>query len=170
MARGLTVRLVNCVMLVSLVENRCRFHNIAETGVCREDDESHHRASESAVWAKTLLLSLGGGSGGVLTNVLIELVLLYRAEMFEGDLALRGPGWKYIRSGQGNEELYDLVADPRERTNRCAQQPADCDRYRARLAERVAEHRARADLLATPEPAMIDDATLQELKALGYAD
>ena len=111
--------------------------------------------------------SLRPGAGG---DEAPERAYLGEASLRKGDLALRGPGWKYIRSGQGNEELYDLVADPRERTNRCAQQPADCERHRARLAERVAEHRARAKLLAKPEPAMIDDATLQELKALGYAD
>jgi len=92
------------------------------------------------------------------------------ASFRKGDLALRGPGWKYIRSAQGSEELYDLVADPIERTNRCAQQPVDCDRHRLRLAERIAEHRARAESLAKPEPASIDDATLQDLKALGYVD
>ena len=92
------------------------------------------------------------------------------ASFRNGDLALLGPGWKYIRSGGGSEELYDLVADPDESTNRCAEQRADCERHRARLAERVAEHRVRAESLAAPEAATIDDATLQDLKALGYVE
>ena len=83
---------------------------------------------------------------------------------------MRGRGWKYIRSGEGGEELYDLVADPGERTNRCAEQPDDCEGHRARLAERVAEHRTRADSLAEPEAAKIDDAILEDLRELGYVD
>jgi arylsulfatase A-like enzyme len=92
------------------------------------------------------------------------------ASFRKGDLALRGRGWKYIRSSEGGEELYDLVADPGERTNRCKEQPGDCERHRARLAERVAEHRTRADSLAGPEAAKIDDATLEDLKELGYVE
>jgi arylsulfatase A-like enzyme len=92
------------------------------------------------------------------------------ASFRKGDLALRGPGWKYIRSGGGQEELYDLVADPSEATNLCAQQSSDCAQHRSRLAERVAENRSRADLLAEPEPARIDATTLQQLEALGYVD
>jgi len=94
---------------------------------------------------------------------------LAEASLRPGDRALRGSGWKYIRSGQGREELYDLAADPGERSNRCAQ-PGACASQRAELAERVAGNRARAELLAPPERATLDEATRQQLEALGYAD
>lgn len=104
------------------------------------------------------------GSGATGSSYLAE------ASFRKGDLALRGAGWKYIRSGDGGEELYDLVADPGERENLCPARRADCERHRVELDARVAAQRERAKVLAAPEPAKIDDATREDLEALGYVE
>jgi arylsulfatase A-like enzyme len=89
---------------------------------------------------------------------------------FESDhLALHSTRWKYVWRSDGRDELYDLAADPRERVNVCAIHKA-CSEHRERLLARIAEQRELAGGLAAPEAAEIDDATLEELKALGYLE
>jgi arylsulfatase A-like enzyme len=84
--------------------------------------------------------------------------------------AVRMNGHKYVRDGDGDEELYDLAADPDERTNLCARDAAPCAPYRAQLAEWEAQTRLAAkDLeLPTPSEAVVDEDTREKLRALGY--
>ena len=86
--------------------------------------------------------------------------------------ALRTLRWKYVFDGGGTEELYDLAADPRERTNLCAHDPAPCVPFRAQAATWESTlTAARAHLGPTaPAAATIDGATRDRLRALGYAD
>ena len=75
---------INLVAMVSFIENRCRYHNEWSA----ERDGAHqgayiYRGSAAAAWAKVLLMSSTMG-GGVATNVLLELVLLRRAQMMRG--------------------------------------------------------------------------------------
>lgn len=76
--------------------------------------------------------------------------------------ALVGPEHKWIEADEGTDELYDLVADPREAHNL-----ADPDLRRAVSAELAAR---RAALRTAPSTAEheVDEETLRQLRALGY--
>ena len=50
--------------------------------------------------------------------------------------------WKLIVNYGGTDELYDLQADPLERTNRFSSEPVQADRMRARLDEHMAGREA----------------------------
>ena len=99
------------------------------------------------------------------------------ASQVAGLRALRTNRWKYVhRAGPDGtlrgEELYDLVSDPGEQTNRCAAAPDSCAPFRERLIARDAELDALAEELAlpTPEPAELDAETRDRLRELGYAE
>jgi arylsulfatase A-like enzyme len=67
------------------------------------------------------------------------------------------------------EELYDLEADPGERHDLAAREPALAARYRERLFARLAELRgaSRGEALA---PAPLTPELAEQLRALGYLD
>jgi choline-sulfatase len=79
-------------------------------------------------------------------------------------VALRTERWKYIHRDGGPDELYDLAADPGERTNLLAAEdpPGVAEELRQR-ALAVAASRPAAG-----ERVELDAATIEELKALGY--
>jgi arylsulfatase A-like enzyme len=91
-----------------------------------------------------------------------------RGQRFSTDIelhAIRGDGsLKYLRSGDGTEELYDLAADPRELHNLASERPAKREQLSGRLDE------LRGVLSAGPPPAeqRIDAETREALEALGY--
>jgi arylsulfatase len=91
------------------------------------------------------------------------------ASQIPGLAALRTPDHKYVAGAQG-EELYDLRADPGERRNLCAADPAPCGSFRERLAARQAESSAFLARTGLPPPpaAVVDTETRQRLRALGY--
>lgn len=72
---------INFIAMVGFIENRCRYHNewLAE----RDGSAYIYRGSAAAAWAKILLM-WSTMAGGVATNVLLELVLLRRAQMMRG--------------------------------------------------------------------------------------
>lgn len=78
-------------------------------------------------------------------------------------LALRNGRWKYLATTEGEEELYDLAADPAETRNVAGDHRNVVGRLRARLRERVAELP-----LTVLEPGTLDAELRQELEALGY--
>jgi arylsulfatase A-like enzyme len=79
--------------------------------------------------------------------------------------ALRGDSpLKYLRSGEGIEELYDLDADPRELHNLAAERPEATALIRDQLERMIA---IRSSGRAVVEQA-IDDETREALRALGY--
>ena len=66
-------------------------------------------------------------------------------------LGVRDGNWKYMFDlREGDEELYDLVADPSERHNLAAAQPERCARLRQRLAAWTDANRRHYDTLRTP--------------------
>lgn len=104
-----------------------------------------------------------------------ESAYVGEASFHRGDLALRGPGWKYIQGAAApgqppRQELYDLVTDPGEKRNRCPDEPTLCRSREEQLRARMASLRARAEALAAPEPATLDGDTRESLRALGYLD
>jgi hypothetical protein len=70
------------------------------------------------------------------------------------------------------EELYDLAADPGERTNLCTSAPARCVPFREQAAAwETTLETARARLgPKNPASATIDAQTRDRLRALGYAE
>jgi len=79
--------------------------------------------------------------------------------------ALRGDGrFKYLRSGDGVEELYDLVADHGERNNLAPAREGEVARLQAMLDARLA-HVSPGVPIAAP---VIDPTLQRRLKALGY--
>ena len=62
-------------------------------------------------------------------------------------LMVREGDWKYVFLANGGRELlFDLAADPQERTNRSGDHPAVVDRLRADAANRLAERNITAAL------------------------
>jgi arylsulfatase A-like enzyme len=73
--------------------------------------------------------------------------------------------WKYIHRSHGDDELYDLSADPFETRNLVAREAARAAEMQARLLERV-----RQLVVATgPDAEAVDSETIERLRALGYA-
>jgi arylsulfatase A-like enzyme/Flp pilus assembly protein TadD len=84
--------------------------------------------------------------------------------------ALRAGGWKYVAAPE--EELYELAADPREKTNLAASRPKVVAELRARLeqaAKRVSE-RAESSGAGSggAEAARLDGEMRRQLESLGY--
>jgi arylsulfatase A-like enzyme len=82
--------------------------------------------------------------------------------LWEGDL-------KYMQHSGGDDRLYDLAGDRRERVNRVDDRPDDARRLRERLAAEIAA------LPAPPRPSgeapvQVDAATRRALERLGYLD
>jgi len=79
--------------------------------------------------------------------------------------------WKYrLRKPTGVEELYRVDRDPRERSDLAVVEPAVLADLRERWTDFSGRLRARATVIASegePTP-MIDEATREQLEALGY--
>jgi arylsulfatase A-like enzyme len=80
--------------------------------------------------------------------------------VLRGDEAL-----KYLRAGDGAEELYDLAADPGERHNLARDHPEECRRLAARLDAALAKLGSDAD---AGERTQADPRTEELLDELGY--
>jgi arylsulfatase A-like enzyme len=79
--------------------------------------------------------------------------------------AVRGDSsLKYIRSGEGVEELYDLSVDPWERHSLVAERPADVERLRDLMLDLIAKRSAPGEVA---EPTL-DPQTEEALRELGY--
>lgn len=90
-------------------------------------------------------------------------------------LAQVTPEWKFIRSSDGQHELYDRVADPEEQHNLASSQPEVTARLLARAeAWRAANTRKQSRRLGSDERAMKKragaDVPLEALEALGYIE
>ena len=84
-----------------------------------------------------------------------------------GRYAVRGERYKYLSSELPRyERLYDVEADPDERTDLAAAHPDELARHRALLVDYLES--APADRPQTASE--IEDATLERLRALGYLD
>jgi len=79
-------------------------------------------------------------------------------------LTLRTTEWKYIHFGDAPDEVYDLVADPRETVNLASGLPKKTQSFRERALALVAlrpRHRRAVE---------VDAETARALRALGYLD
>ena len=75
---------------------------------------------------------------------------------------LRRGRWKYIHKVE--PELYDIEADPGERTNLAERHPEILKAMRGELAQLIESNRVRAK-----EAIPVDEETKRQLEALGYA-
>lgn len=80
-------------------------------------------------------------------------------------LAGQDARYKYILNSGGEDELYDLIADPHEQHNLLDERPEAAKRLREWLSQKyealAGDHRAEGD-------GTIDESHLEELRALGY--
>jgi arylsulfatase A-like enzyme len=73
--------------------------------------------------------------------------------------------WKMVWTLDADRELYDLVSDPAEKTNRIADQP----KIAARLEKAIVDFEAGAPTFAAESThTSLDTETLEKLRALGY--
>jgi arylsulfatase A-like enzyme len=79
--------------------------------------------------------------------------------------AWREPPWKLLYLEDGREFLFDLVADPEERSNVAARHPEVVARLRRRLAEEVV-----SPMAGVPPSPDLNEATRKMLRSLGYLD
>jgi arylsulfatase A-like enzyme len=127
-------------------------------------------------------LATGAGDGG--GPILSEL---HRVESIGGEIQqradpqmqgdrryrlLREGTLKLVETSQGDSFLYDLATDPAETRDLAAERPGELARMRARLEE----VRIRLELPALDAPLAVgedapelDEATREQLRALGYA-
>ena len=93
---------------------------------------------------------------------------------FGQQLSLVDMPYKYIRHLEdGREEVYDLVADPRESTNLAELEPQLTDRLAAALNRQVEEGQRIAEELgigSEPSEVHLDKETERELRSLGYIE
>jgi len=101
-----------------------------------------------------------------------EVAILGEASLTSGLKALRTNRWKYLQGGPEREQLYDLAADPGERTNVCANQKDTCAALARQLRDKEATlaEAARQAGLPEPQPAKVDAEMRERLRRLGYAN
>jgi arylsulfatase A-like enzyme len=86
---------------------------------------------------------------------------------------LREGSFKLVETSKGEAFLYDLAADPRETRDLAAERPAELARLRARMEEvraGLALPALDAPLAVGAEAPELDEATREQLRALGYAE
>jgi arylsulfatase A-like enzyme len=86
---------------------------------------------------------------------------------------LRRDRWKLIRNGSGEEELYDLASDPRERRNLSNEAVEVREELSTRLAAWVAEMEEagqKEGWFAVPQAQGISPEERESLRALGYIE
>ena len=133
------------------------------------------------------VLDLAGLGSAAADTQGVSLVALARGQSSRGsgdafsEAPLRGtlrsvrtpPGWKLVEDvGRGRSLLFDLVRDPRERTNVSTRAAAAADALARRASRWVARNAAQAGELgldrAPPAQVVVDEATRKRLEALGY--
>ena len=70
----------------------------------------------------------------------------------------------------GPVKLYDLKADPGEKTNLASARPADVTRLRAALDARYAQGKALGAKFGATAPASLTPEQVEALRALGYIE
>ena len=135
--------------------------------------------------ARSLVALATGAPGASAGPVLSELHSA--AEMGLGDPEVKDPqmdgklryrllregSLKLVTTSAGGSFLYDLAADPKETRDLAADDPARLARMQARLAEVEQELQLPAldaPLAVGEDAPELDDATKEQLKALGYAE
>jgi arylsulfatase A-like enzyme len=91
---------------------------------------------------------------------------------YENKLALVFDGLKYIRSESGQEELFDLLADPRERISLVGTAPERLREAQAQLQARLAAAEALRRELSLPAESRFEPepAWIEGLRELGYVE
>jgi arylsulfatase A-like enzyme len=83
---------------------------------------------------------------------------------------LRSSHWKYLKTRDGSEELYDLRADPGETENLAREETEALNELRRRLPEILSALRKEPSLAPEKEDAAMDARVREQLKALGYLE
>lgn len=85
--------------------------------------------------------------------------------------AIRDGRWEYVfATRNGSAELYDLQADPGEKTDQLSAHPFIGTYFQRHLQHWVAQQKVKARAISSPEAAQMDEATRQNLGGLGYVD
>jgi arylsulfatase A-like enzyme len=101
-----------------------------------------------------------------------DVPVLGEASQTPGRRAVRTGAWKYVTGGPEPTQLFDLAADPGERTNACAARADTCAALETTLREirETLADAAHRSGLPPPPPAEVDAETRERLRRLGYAD
>jgi arylsulfatase A-like enzyme len=83
--------------------------------------------------------------------------------------SLRSGRWKYIVDDEGREELYDLAADPEERSNLIGGNAGQADRMRRMMSRAVQQAGPSGKPLAL-SPEALDPEVIENLRSLGYLE
>ncbi len=84
--------------------------------------------------------------------------------------SLTSKDWKYTSASDGEQRLYDLREDPFELEDISDSRPDEVARFQAIIDERVALQLARNAEIGGTQFEQIDEALLEDLRALGYVD
>lgn len=88
---------VNFINMICFGEIRCRYHNVDAVWDLSTTPREHRiEKTSSSVWAKALYMT-ANYSGGFFTNVLLELVLLIRAQMMTSASGSCGPCMRCLK-------------------------------------------------------------------------
>ncbi len=120
------------------------------------------RLPKGKVWqGKSMVAAMAGGAGH--TDVVYS--------EYAGHRAVIEPGTRLkLILGDGPCKLYDLKADPGERTNLCASRPADVTRLKARMDVRYTAAQAIGKTYGQGKSEAVSPEQCEMLKALGYLD
>lgn len=117
--------------------------------------------SKGKSWmGKSMLAAMGGGVGHT------EPVY---SEYIDMKMVIDPAGLKLIM-GDGPDRLYDLKADPREKTNLASARPADVARLRASAEARFAAGKKVGASIPLEAPKELDDEQMKLLCQLGYVE
>lgn len=121
-----------------------------------------YRLPKGRVWqGKSMAAAMAGGAGH--SDVLYSEYAGHRAAI-EASTRLK------LILGDGACKLYDLKADPLERTNLCASRPADVARLKAGMDARFAAAQAIGKTYGQGKADAVSPEQCEMLKALGYLD
>ncbi len=88
------------------------------------------------------------------------------------EYAVTTPRWKFVRSEDGSQRLYERERDPGELRDVLAEHPDVAQRLLATLEAELSRQRARASApsAAGDRQPELDEETIEQLRALGYAE
>ena len=93
----------------------------------------------------------------------MDIIMRENPERQRVERAIFAGRWKYITSTTGKHELYDLFADPAEKTNLYREGDPTSQQLRAQLEGWLKEAKTRTNV-----PVTVEGEAIERLRSLGY--